>query len=74
MIVCPYCGQDYIHEISIEWFPQNLHMCPECDTVWTQNEEIKCGTGKTYTVFAKEHGHAEYGSKVPEIKILRVIS
>jgi Zn-finger nucleic acid-binding protein len=56
MIVCPYCEQDYVWEVSIENIPGLFYMCLECDTVWMTTEEINNSTGCIFTNFMRNRG------------------
>ena len=48
MLLCPYCRQDYILAAKIKKTGQIIKICPECDTVWTDevSEKDGCGFGK----------------------------
>ena len=57
MKICPYCEQEYVRKVSLKSAPYiRFSMCMECDSVWTDNENISSDSGSVFEKYMKEIG------------------
>jgi hypothetical protein len=68
MVVCPYCGQDYVWEVSIRDLSGPLFMCLECDTVWGGAQEVKDGKGQNFEDFMRQRRRVADWKAIAKIK------
>ncbi len=49
--VCPYCQQDDLWHARVDGVERKVIICAECDTLWSEGEEVTYGTGKNFDTF-----------------------
>lgn len=59
MMICPYCNQGIILRAIIKINLQIIFICPECDAVWKEHEEISDRTGGTFSVLMNSIGEKD---------------
>ncbi len=52
---CPYCGQGRIVKAIIKSSGEVIHICDECDMVWTSCEKITNNTSLIFSLYAAAH-------------------
>jgi hypothetical protein len=67
MIICPYCGQDYVWIVRIGSDSTDRAMCFECDTIWDTLDDFRIGNGCN-----SEKYMAEYGRRVDWKEIVKI--
>jgi uncharacterized Zn finger protein len=68
MIVCPYCQQDYVWEVTIRDLPGPLYMCLECDTVWEAAQDIHDGKGQNFEDFMIQRGQVADWKAITKVR------
>jgi hypothetical protein len=68
MVVCPYCEQDYVWEVSIRDLPGSFYMCLECDTVWLPSQDVKDGEGQNFEDFMTQRGRVADWKAITKIR------
>ena len=51
---CPYCKQDFLWLAKVIGVNDLVVICPECDTIWLQDEIISDGTGRNFKLLMAE--------------------
>jgi hypothetical protein len=68
MVVCPYCRQDYVSEISTRDLLGPLFMCLECDTVWLASADICDQKGQNFEDFMTQRGRVADWKAITKVK------
>ncbi len=70
MVICPYCEQDDVWEVSIDQVWNKAFMCLECDTVWNESEPIMDGYGLVFRDVMSARGLSANWKAVRKIRKL----
>jgi transposase-like protein len=65
LIVCPYCGQDWVQHVRIVESGTQFWLCFECESIWLSEEWISAATAESLKDFLASEGH---DPKVTEIE------
>lgn len=65
---CPYCNQGRIMKVFVKKTMEIIHICEECDTVWTANKIVSALSGISFDLYAKER---ELSPLWSELEILK---
>lgn len=68
-IPCPRCGQDWVAQVRLVHLQRTACLCPECDALWAQPQDISFETFVDYGEFMVRNGRAEPES-VGEVEFL----
>ncbi len=63
-MTCPYCGQGEIKKAIVKGTKEEIHICDECDTVWTSCERISDATGVIFEIYANAHNLKPYWTEL----------
>ena len=54
-MICPYCEQDFIWRVRLSSVPHiRFALCPECDSVWQDNEVISDQGGTNFEQYMSD--------------------
>jgi hypothetical protein len=65
-IACPRCNQDWLLRVSLVHLSLDAVLCPECDALWQQKEDVGPTTFEDYGTFMIRRGrqHPERNGEI----------
>lgn len=57
-VPCPRCGQDWVERVRLTGLQRTVVMCPECDALWTNEQNISFSSFLNYHEFMLRNGRA----------------
>ncbi len=40
-VLCPRCGQDYVQRVELVALSRSAILCPECDALWFNRDDVR---------------------------------
>ncbi|MET9768629.1 hypothetical protein [Streptomyces sp. NPDC006415] len=40
-ILCSHCGQDWLKLFIVRNSQERFHMCPECESIWLEGQDVQ---------------------------------
>ncbi|MFJ5043323.1 hypothetical protein [Streptomyces sp. NPDC088719] len=55
-ILCSHCGQDWLKPFITRNSKESFHMCPECESIWLEGQDIHDDTEMYLGEFLESRG------------------
>ena len=66
-VVCPHCGQDWIHMYRRRDTGSLFFMCPECESLWLNEGDIEERTDLYLSDYLAQHDAASAWSVIERV-------
>lgn len=58
-VECPRCTQDWLLDVRLIHLERDAVLCPECDALWLDADDIAANTFRDYGTYMVERGRPE---------------
>ncbi|MFF3816158.1 zf-TFIIB domain-containing protein [Streptomyces bluensis] len=66
-VACPHCGQDWIHQYRRKDTGAQFFMCPECESLWLDQDEIEEPTELYLSEYMTQHDAASAWEVIEQV-------